>query len=332
MTDLVIKTDALYLPAEPGEQRKITNVSGDTLYYDDASSVSSSSNDGNLTADQSLTISSGTWVVSAGATRIALTEVSYDADLLQQADDGYFELDTGVGKVRFGDTPNLADGRTGIEFTSDDSSWVGFEHETNFHLNAYGSFFNIRTSSNAFNVCAGDAAGGATSTYFSVDTTNGIVFANGKLQFGSLSGSDTALERNAVGRVGTVSGVGFIANTADLYAQATTGATAARLGAVGPSSQAGVLFGEDAGFYRSAANTVKTDDALVVDSSIQSNGVVVLTNSGTSGYIEAREQSPDPDAPSADRGRLFFKDNGLGKTQLVARFATGAVQIVATEP
>jgi hypothetical protein len=40
----------------------------------------------------------------------------------------------------------------------------------------------------------------------------------------------------------------------------------------------------------------------------------------------------DPSAPSANKVRLYCRDNGSGKTQLVARFPTGAVQQVAIEP
>lgn len=44
------------------------------------------------------------------------------------------------------------------------------------------------------------------------------------------------------------------------------------------------------------------------------------------------EESADPAAPAANGVRLYARDNGAGKTQLCARFATGAVQIIATEP
>lgn len=47
--------------------------------------------------------------------------------------------------------------------------------------------------------------------------------------------------------------------------------------------------------------------------------------------IEGPEIS-DPAAPAANNGRLYFRDNGAGKTQLAARFPTGAVQVIATEP
>lgn len=40
----------------------------------------------------------------------------------------------------------------------------------------------------------------------------------------------------------------------------------------------------------------------------------------------------DPGAPSANFGYLYCRDNGSGKTQIVARFPTGAVQVLATEP
>ena len=49
------------------------------------------------------------------------------------------------------------------------------------------------------------------------------------------------------------------------------------------------------------------------------------------GYVEGVEIS-DPSAPSSNRGRLYFRDNGAGKTQLVVKFPTGAVQVIATEP
>ena len=52
----------------------------------------------------------------------------------------------------------------------------------------------------------------------------------------------------------------------------------------------------------------------------------------TAAYIEGLELAADPAAPAANTFRLYAKDNGVGKTQIVARFATGAVQAIATEP
>jgi hypothetical protein len=50
------------------------------------------------------------------------------------------------------------------------------------------------------------------------------------------------------------------------------------------------------------------------------------------GYIEIEERGSSPSAPAADRARLFVRDNGAGKTELVVRFPTGSSQVIATEP
>lgn len=43
-------------------------------------------------------------------------------------------------------------------------------------------------------------------------------------------------------------------------------------------------------------------------------------------------ETTDPAAPAANRGTIYMRDNGSGKTQFVVRFPTGAVQVLATEP
>lgn len=40
----------------------------------------------------------------------------------------------------------------------------------------------------------------------------------------------------------------------------------------------------------------------------------------------------DPAAPVTNKARLYARDNGAGKTELVVRFATGAIQVLSTEP
>jgi hypothetical protein len=57
----------------------------------------------------------------------------------------------------------------------------------------------------------------------------------------------------------------------------------------------------------------------------------ILTAAEFDSYLEGAEIA-DPSAPAANKGRLYFRDNGSGKTQLVCVFPTGAVQILATEP
>lgn len=52
----------------------------------------------------------------------------------------------------------------------------------------------------------------------------------------------------------------------------------------------------------------------------------------TEDYWESSEMAAEPEAPAAGFGRIYFRDNGAGKTQLVVKFNTGAVQVLATEP
>lgn len=55
-------------------------------------------------------------------------------------------------------------------------------------------------------------------------------------------------------------------------------------------------------------------------------------NAGTSGGVLEFLERADPPAAGANAGRLYVRDNGGGKTQLVVRFPTGAIQVIATEP
>lgn len=61
-------------------------------------------------------------------------------------------------------------------------------------------------------------------------------------------------------------------------------------------------------------------------------GLVYLSNpNGGGGGIEFPEMTA-PSAGASDTARLFCRDNGSGKSQLCVIFATGAIQVVATEP
>jgi hypothetical protein len=76
---------------------------------------------------------------------------------------------------------------------------------------------------------------------------------------------------------------------------------------------------------RTAANALRVQPGVhVVPLDTSSNATIP-------GYVEGTEIS-DPAAPGPNKGRLYFRDNGAGKTQLVVRFPTGAIQVIATEP
>jgi len=72
--------------------------------------------------------------------------------------------------------------------------------------------------------------------------------------------------------------------------------------------------GTDIGLSRKAAGVLKVTDGLT-----------------GAGCVELLEQTA-PSAATANSVRIFAQDNGAGKTQLMALFATGAAQQIAIEP
>jgi hypothetical protein len=81
--------------------------------------------------------------------------------------------------------------------------------------------------------------------------------------------------------------------------------------------------------HNNAASVIKilnaANTAELID--IDNDGNLLL-NAGHQQFWEIS----DPAAPGANRARVYARDNGSGKTQLVVRFPTGAVQVIATEP
>jgi len=76
-----------------------------------------------------------------------------------------------------------------------------------------------------------------------------------------------------------------------------------------------------------ATDGVLTWDDVTKTLAVGAAGIVSI---GT-GFEEFTERA-DPAAGAVNTARLYAKDNGAGKTQLVVRFNTGAVQVIATEP
>ena len=58
---------------------------------------------------------------------------------------------------------------------------------------------------------------------------------------------------------------------------------------------------------------------------------LLVAASANEAYIQLLESSTNGNA-STNGARIMARDNGSGKTQLIVRFATGAVQVLATEP
>ena len=57
----------------------------------------------------------------------------------------------------------------------------------------------------------------------------------------------------------------------------------------------------------------------------------INTDPSETGVVTGGEIS-DPSAAATNEGKIYFKDNGAGKTQACVRFNSGAVQCFATEP
>jgi hypothetical protein len=147
--------------------------------------------------------------------------------------------------------------------------------------------------------------------------------------------------QTAGGRIGDESR-GYLAFDADgvpaLRNNAGTGITRLVLGANDATTNGGAIAltsgtldfvnGNNTAYANTRALSYLASDFVRATTALQMNTAV---GSGGS-YLEGWEQSSDPAAPSTNEGRLFFKDNGSGKTQGCIRFPTGATQCFATEP
>lgn len=71
-----------------------------------------------------------------------------------------------------------------------------------------------------------------------------------------------------------------------------------------------------------------------IDATIKRAGanLVGLTDGSTGGAGFEFTEMTAPSAGASNTARLFCRDNGAGKSQLCVIFATGAIQVVATEP
>ena len=68
------------------------------------------------------------------------------------------------------------------------------------------------------------------------------------------------------------------------------------------------------------------------DFSVQRNGDVTCGAITIGANVMTLTERTDPGNAGTNQGRLYLRDNGGGKSQLVVAFNTGAVQVIATEP
>lgn len=128
------------------------------------------------------------------------------------------------------------------------------------------------------------------------------------IQLGPGDGNQVILYKSAANVMSVATGDAFVTQDTDIVAQ--NNATTRRVAIGNVFGSPGIIFGDatDAFIARTADGVLLVDDSFV--------------------FIERA----DPAAPAVNRGHLYTRDNGSGKTQLCVRFNTGAVQVLATEP
>lgn len=120
-------------------------------------------------------------------------------------------------------------------------------------------------------------------------------------------------------------------HTATVRAPAFTVPTSGGIGLfLEGNAHGAVLYSNDPGNYATKWGTAGDDPFGAVRAGVLGSGDI---KQGAGLFHEFLENgAADAGAGAANTARLYCRDNGAGKTQLCVRFATGAVQVIATEP
>ncbi len=175
---------------------------------------------------------------------------------------------------------------------------------------------------------------GATSTFnsFATQVTGDsfarfMIYASGKMHWGAGSGAqDTFLERVSAAVLGM---------SGDTQMRNTWAAAASNIYFAGRAS-ADTYNRVELGTDPSGYGRIRMGDGTATPTTMLSAavaGTTLRTENNFdigSGHIETGEIAT-PTNPGADRGRLFLKDNGAGKTQLCVIFSTGSAIVIATQ-
>jgi hypothetical protein len=166
----------------------------------------------------------------------------------------------------------------------------------------------------------GHGVAGSTATG---DGVNGYS-ASGRGVFGN-SGSGVGVSGNSTSSDGVV-GSSASGGHSGVWGHSTAGGYGVS-GSTSGSAAAGV-WGSNSGTGTGVRGTA-----------VSGRGIHGKSSSGYAGYFEGKvfstkfyelKEISNPVAPSANRARLFARDNGSGLTQLCVRFSNGAVRVLAT--
>lgn len=158
----------------------------------------------------------------------------------------------------------------------------------------------------------------------------------------SMSHQDSVVVGNAAqagGASTAVIGSGAVGSGSSVsvgHTASATGGAGVAVGAAATAASQGVSVGRNA-----KTSILNTAVGYGAEALVGQNSTALGINVKTTGseqvavgarHIELGEVAAEPGAPAANTARLFVRDNGAGKTQLCVRFATGAIQVIATEP
>jgi hypothetical protein len=217
-------------------------------------------------------------------------------------------------------------------------------------------------------VHVGFQAGGGTAYNYTTAVGSGTVVAAAECTVVGEGATAGNVRTNAIGRDAVASGLDQVVNGygATAHASATAavvigssadasgaqtagvaiggtaqtsgqGAVAVGYGAVASGSNA-MAYGQSADATTTGAIAVGSDaqathqDAIALGRSVATTSRDQVAIGGKHIALTEISGASLPAAPAANGGALYLEDNGSGKTVLKIRFATGAVQTIATEP
>lgn len=347
----------LLVEAESTDQRVVFNGGPSTIYYGSAS-VSASSNDGSVTSGNSVTLSASKHLISAERSVLTISSVgevapgiiedptATDVFVVKNTTDGQTMLGTltlpngssSAPALVVGDDPNTgwyrADGR--IYFVEDGvvAFYVNSDGALIVPDTAAGDPLTLGANTAPGTIILGhnralravNAARDAAVRLVTINNSDEIVLGSG----GSEGGPPTTFVMRSTGAFQFVGAAAVIAireitsasqtvlsftqGTENVPRTAVLGNGRAEYSDGSASADVIVIPRNNAGEWRLAKGRILLNDT---------------TDDG--GSIEFLERT-DVAAPGSNSVRIYAKDNGSGKTQLVARFPTGAVQQIAIEP
>lgn len=146
--------------------------------------------------------------------------------------------------------------------------------------------------------------------------------------------ADTTLTRVAAGvlGVGSALAIGTSPASAGTLRLANTATVQFRNAANSADIQALTVDGSNQVTLGNSGNTTVVQSATLNLIANASSINLTCTNFNLSTAYATFSEIADPGVAAADGARLYARDSGGGKTQLVVVFSSGAVQVLATEP